>query len=39
MELAEMGLSTAMLNTGLLMDKYAVFSSELTYFAADVIHG
>lgn len=34
-----MGLSTAMLNTGLLMDKYAVFNSELTYFSADVDHG
>jgi len=31
-----MGLSTAMLNTGLLMDKYSIFNSLNTYFAVDV---
>jgi len=38
MELAEMGLSTAMLNTGLLLNKYSVFDSQLSYFATDVEH-
>jgi len=38
MELAEMGISTAQLNTGLLLDKYSVFNSADSYLAADVIH-
>lgn len=33
-----MGLSTAMLNTGLLLDKYSVFNSANSYLAADVTH-
>ncbi len=38
MELAEIGLSTAMLNTGLLFNKYFVFDLQLWYFAKDVMH-
>ena len=38
MELAEMGISTAQLNTGLLLDKYGVFDSFSSYLATDVIH-
>lgn len=38
MELAEMGLSTAMLNAGLLLEKYNVFDSTKSFFAANVKH-
>ena len=38
MELGEMGIPTAMLNTGLLLDKYEVFNSENSYLAKDVEH-
>jgi hypothetical protein len=38
MELAETGLSTAMLNLGMLLDKYDIFENEKTYLAADVDH-
>jgi hypothetical protein len=38
MELAEMGISTAKLNTGLLLDKFGVFDSSNSYLATNVIH-
>lgn len=38
MELAETGLSTAMLNIGMLLDKYDVFDSKSSYLAVDVKH-
>ena len=38
MELAEMGISTAQLNTGLLLDKFGVFDSSNSYLATNVIH-
>lgn len=38
MELAEMGISTAQLNTGLLLDKYGIFDSRSSYLANDVVH-
>lgn len=36
MELAEMGIATAQLNTGLLLDKYQIFDSRKSYFSVDV---
>lgn len=38
MELAEMGFRTAILNSGLLLDKHSVFDSRLSYFVQDVVH-
>jgi hypothetical protein len=38
MELAEMGLSTAMLNTAILLDKYKVFDSDKSFFSVNVNH-
>jgi hypothetical protein len=38
MELAETGLSTAMLNLGLLLDKYDVFDTKSSFLAVDVSH-
>ena len=38
MELAEMGISTGMLNTAFLLDKYQVFNSENSYLAVNVEH-
>ena len=33
-----MGISTAQLNTGLLLDKYGVFDSSSSYLASDITH-
>lgn len=38
MELAETGLSTAMLNLGLLLDKYDIFDTQSSFLAMDVSH-
>jgi hypothetical protein len=38
MELAEMNLSPASLNVGMILDKYQVFNSKQSYFAMDVEH-
>lgn len=38
MELAEMGFRSAILNSGLLLDKHNVFDSRLSYFVEDVVH-
>lgn len=38
MELAEMGFRSAILNSGLLLDKRSVFDSRLSYFVQDVAH-
>lgn len=39
MELAEMGLEAAVLNSGLLLDQFKVFDASKTYLAQDVDHG
>lgn len=38
MELAETGLSNAMLNSAILLEKYNLFDSNSTYFANDIQH-
>jgi len=38
MELAEMGIGTAMLNAALLLEKYDVFDSQKSYLSVDVKH-